>query len=235
MRLCPTHTPEHPRTNLKLPKTSEMSDMIWRVVKIGDFLTSIGVQYTNEPQLFRHYDSNTKSDRVYHLPGQPKVVDMTIQSPTRTVRLASKTTHPSPCRLHTLKQTTNYDALSTVLNFKLPQSLRAHDVNSQIPKDIFLFTRNLHLHRSIFIPHPETNTQPVQKFPLSGLPNDLANCRALAFLHSLVLRLRPPILSPNNQVERMVTCLQASYEQDTSTVLPPDSYAAYTADFLSIN
>ncbi len=84
IRHCPTHTPEHQhtRTNLQLPKTSGMSDMNWRVVNIGDFLTSIGIQHTNEPHLFRHYDSNTKPDRVYYLPGQPKVVDMTSQSPT---------------------------------------------------------------------------------------------------------------------------------------------------------
>jgi hypothetical protein len=49
---------------------------------IDDFLTSIGIPHTNEPQLFRNLDSNTKPDRVYYLPGQPKVVDMTIHSPT---------------------------------------------------------------------------------------------------------------------------------------------------------
>jgi hypothetical protein len=51
---------------------------------IDDFLTSIGIPHTNEPQLFRRLDSNTKPDRVYYLPGQPKVVEMTIHSPTKT-------------------------------------------------------------------------------------------------------------------------------------------------------
>jgi hypothetical protein len=48
---------------------------------IDDFLTTVGVPHTNEPQRFRHNNSNTKSDKIYRLPGQPEVVDMTIHSP----------------------------------------------------------------------------------------------------------------------------------------------------------
>ncbi len=60
---------------------------------------------------------------------------------------------------------------------------------------IILFARNLHLSHSIFMPQAETHTQVVKKFPLPGLPYDPANCRILAFLHSLV-PLQPS--SPSN-------------------------------------
>ena len=261
---------------------------------IDDFLTSIGIPHTNEPQLFRHLDSNTKPDRVYYLPGQPKVVDMTIHSPTthsqagkldnssatlkaadaqknnKYAALATKmgysfiplsatpygavgkpfedflallanaseelgalnyeqalallhnnlamtiqkanvdiflqaqahsssihrpnqprtdkdqTHHPQTESHDNPEQpTSQHPLLLSMLNFKLPHTLSARDATFQIPKNIILFARNLHLNRSIFTPQGETHTQVTQKFPFPKI------AQAFTFLNTLNLHPQP--------------------------------------------
>lgn len=85
---------------------------------IDDFLTSIGVPHVNEPQLFRHHDSNTKPDRVYHLPGQPKVVDMTIHSPTAHSQAGKPNNSSAVLKAADTQKNYKYNDLSTKMGYK---------------------------------------------------------------------------------------------------------------------
>jgi hypothetical protein len=85
---------------------------------IDDFLTSIGIPHTNEPQLFRHYDSNTKPDRIYHLPGQPIVVDMTIHSPTVHSQAGKLNNSSATLKAADSQKKHKYDSLTTKMGYK---------------------------------------------------------------------------------------------------------------------
>jgi hypothetical protein len=85
---------------------------------IDDFLTSIGVPHTNEPQLFRHYDSNTKPDRIYHLPAQPVVADMTIHSPTVHSQAGKLNNSTATLKAADSQKKSKYDSLSTRMGYK---------------------------------------------------------------------------------------------------------------------
>ena len=84
---------------------------------IDDFLTSIGIPHTNEPQLFRHLDSNTKPDRVYYLPGQPKVVDMTIHSPTTHSQAGKLDNSSATLKAADAQKNNKYAALATKMGY----------------------------------------------------------------------------------------------------------------------
>ena len=121
VRLCPTHTLNTNTHALTCNSQKSLGSTVRHdlaLLVIDDFLTSIGIPHTNEPQLFRHYDSNTKPDRVYHLPGQPKVVDMTIHSPTAHSQAGKLNNSSAILKAADSQKNHKYDALSTKMGYK---------------------------------------------------------------------------------------------------------------------
>jgi hypothetical protein len=65
----------------------------------------------------QYYDSNAKPDRVYHLPGQPKVVDMTIHSPTAHSQAGKLDNSSATLKAADAQKNNKYAALATKMGY----------------------------------------------------------------------------------------------------------------------